>query len=97
MEHIVQFAISIDDQTIQKRIEENAYQDICNKLVDEARDRLPHESWGKRVLWNDIVSEAIGNFITDHKDEVIDAAAEKLASSYSRTKAYKEKMKEAME
>lgn len=30
MEHIVQFAISIDDKTIQNRIEECAYADVLN-------------------------------------------------------------------
>lgn len=33
MEHIVQFAISIDDETIQNRIEEHAYTDVLNKLT----------------------------------------------------------------
>lgn len=40
MEHIVQFAINIDDQTIKKRLEENAYQDICDRLVNEAYNYL---------------------------------------------------------
>ena len=63
MEHIVQFAIGIDDNAIKKRIEENAYDDILEK----------------------------------NRDDIIDAAAEKLCESFKRTKAYKEKMTEVME
>lgn len=33
MEHIVQFAISIDDKAIQNRIEEYAYKDVLDKIV----------------------------------------------------------------
>lgn len=33
MEHIVQFAINIDDKAIQNRIEEHAYTDVLNKLT----------------------------------------------------------------
>lgn len=34
MEHIVQFAIGIDDKAIQNRIEEHAYADVLAKLTD---------------------------------------------------------------
>lgn len=33
MEHIVQFAIGIDDKAIQNRIEEHAYADVLAKLT----------------------------------------------------------------
>lgn len=33
MEHIVQFAIGIDDKAIQNRIEEHAYSDVLDKLT----------------------------------------------------------------
>lgn len=33
MEHIVQFAIGIDDKAIQNRIEEHAYEDVLDKLT----------------------------------------------------------------
>ena len=38
MEHIVQFAIGIDDKAIQNRIEEHAYTDVLAKLTKEATD-----------------------------------------------------------
>ena len=38
MEHIVQFAIGIDDKAIQNRIEEYAYKDVLDKIVKETMD-----------------------------------------------------------
>lgn len=40
MEHIVQFAIGIDDKTIQNRIEEHAYADVLDKLTKNAVDSV---------------------------------------------------------
>lgn len=98
MEHIVQFGINIDDQTIQKRIEENGYNDIIDKLVEEAKNDLP-KTWyrGNTIAWQDMVNSRLDLFIAEHRDEVIDAAAEKLLDSYKRTKAFKEKMGKVME
>lgn len=95
MEHIVQFAISIDDQTIQKRLEENAYDDIINKLMRECKKSLPRKY--SDVDWRWLVEDILGVFVENHKDEIIDAAAKNLCESYKRTKAYKEKMAEAMD
>jgi hypothetical protein len=36
MEHIVQFAIGIDDKAIQNRIEEHAYTDVLQTLANVA-------------------------------------------------------------
>ena len=99
MEHIVQFAISIDDAAIQKRIEENGYNDVLNKLVEKAKDDLPKTSSfsGKYVNWRYLVDERLDSFIELHKDEIINLAAEKLCESFKRTKAYKDYMIESME
>lgn len=40
MEHIVQFAIGIDDKAIQNRIEEYAYRDVLDKLAKNAMDSV---------------------------------------------------------
>lgn len=40
MEHIVQFAIGIDDKAIKERIEEYAYRDVLDKLTKEATDTV---------------------------------------------------------
>ena len=98
MEHIVQFAIGIDDKAIQKRIEESAYDDIVAKLVADAERSLPKNGgWdSNRVNWRRMMEEQLDLFAEKHKDEIINAAAEKLVESFKRTKAFKERMAEAM-
>lgn len=102
MEHIVQFAISIDDQTIQKRLEENGYNDILDKIMEEINhdDKLPGVYYGGtkgKVNWSQMAFMSVDRLVDEHKDEIIEAAAEKLAESYKRTKAYKEKMGDTAE
>lgn len=94
MEHIVQFAINIDDQTIKNRLEENAYNDICKKIEKEALERVPRR-YGQ-PLWDNLIEGALADMLQDNKDEIINLAAEKLVESYKRTKVYKDTMKNAM-
>ena len=98
MEHIVQFAIGIDDNAIKKRVEDNAYDDILEKLVKEAKNSLPRsKSFGSAVNWRYLVDDRLDCFLEKNRDDIIDAAAEKLCESFKRTKAYKEKMTEVVE
>lgn len=99
MEHIVQFAISMDDEAIKKKLEERGYEDIINKLMCELKQSrdIPKKDWSRDVDWERLACRAMGSFIEEHKDEIIDAAAAKLCESYKRTKAYREKMAEAMD
>lgn len=94
MEHIVQFAIGFDDEGIRKRLEENAYNDILDKLVNEAKKGLSLNcsEYYQRQRWESIVEGALHNYFDENKDAILDLAASKLAEYYKRTKAYKEKM-----
>lgn len=99
MEHIVQFAIGIDDKAIQKRIEDNAYNDVVEKLTAQAEKNLPRKSSMTvgSINWRYLMEEELSSFAERHKDEIIEAAAEKLVESFKRTKAFKEHMADAME
>ena len=94
MEHIVQFAIGIDDEGIRKRIEENAYNDILNKLMNEAKKgiSLNCSEYYQRQRWESIVNEALHNYFDENKETIIDLTATKLAESYKLTKKKKKKM-----
>lgn len=96
MEHIVQFAINIDDETIKRRLEDNAYNDICKKIEKDAIERVVPTRYG-RPVWNDLIDGALSDFLQDNKDAIIDLAAEKLVNAYKRTKAYKDTMKNALD
>lgn len=94
MEHIVQFAINIDDQTIKDRLEENAYNDICKQLKKDAIATLPRP-YG-RSIWSNLIEGALADMLQDNKDEIINLAAEKMVESYRRSKAYRDTMKNAL-
>lgn len=92
MEHIVQFAINIDDETIQNRIEEHAYTDVLNKLTKNAVDSVfSHSSaYSRDIMWEGLMEEALQSFLEERKDEIIDKAANMLADRFQRTKKYRE-------
>lgn len=94
MEHIVQFAINIDDETIQNRIEEHAYTDVLNKLTKNAVDSVfSHSSaYSRDIMWERLMGEALQSFLEERKDEIIDKAAHMLADRFQRTKKYREAM-----
>lgn len=99
MEHIVQFAIGIDDETIQNRIEEHAYSDVLNKLTKNAVDSFfSHSSaYTRDIMWEGLMGEALQSFLEERKDEIIDKAANMLADRFQRTKKYREAMDAAIE
>ena len=94
MEHIVQFAIGIDDKAIQNRIEECAYTDVLNKLTKNAVDSVfAHTSaYSRELMWEKLLDNALQNFLEERKDEIIDEAANRLADRFQRTKKYREAM-----
>lgn len=99
MEHIVQFAINIDDKTIQNRIEEHAYTDVLAKLTKEAVDSVfAHTSaYSREIMWKSLMENALQSFLEERKDEIIDKAANMLTDRFQRTKKYREAMGDAIE
>lgn len=94
MEHIVQFAIGIDDKAIQNRIEEHAYTDVLDKIVKEAMDSVfAHtNAYSRENMWKSLMEDALQSFLEERKDEIIDKAANMLADRFQRTKKYREAM-----
>lgn len=94
MEHIVQFAIGIDDKAIQNRIEEYAYTDVLDKLAKNAVDSVFSytNAYSRDTMWEGLMGEALQSFLEERKDEIIDKAANMLADRFQRTKKYREAM-----
>lgn len=99
MEHIVQFAIGIDDKAIQNRIEEYAYRDVLDKLAKNAVDSVfAHtNAYSRENMWKTLMEDALRSFLEERKDEIIDKAANMLAVRFQRTKKYREAMGDAIE
>lgn len=94
MEHIVQFAIGIDDKAIQNRIEEYAYKDVLDKIAKETMDSVfaNTNAYTREEMRRTMMGDALRSFLEERKDEIIDKAATMLADRFQRTKKYWEAM-----
>lgn len=101
MEHILQFAVSIDDEAIEAKIEEKAIEKLSNELLDGVK-----KSFGVRKSWQgdnyadslimDIVTDTIKKICKDHEDEIVRNATAIAAERLVKTKSFKEKVEATM-
>ena len=93
MEHIVQFAISIDDQTIAKKIEDNAEKQIIKQIEQQIRNGLFEHYYSsnadEKSELNEYSKRIVENFLEKHKEEILEKAAIHLSDKLVRTKAGK--------
>jgi hypothetical protein len=91
MEHIVQFAIGIDDEAITERIQENAEKIITQNIqqkVERSIFKFDYRGRAENRL-NDAAETVLTNWLESHKDEIIKLASKALADKMIRTKAVK--------
>lgn len=91
MDHLVQFTISIDDAHIAQKVEAEAARAMESEILKVCKSQIGYEAnyWGGNEP-GPALKKAIDNFMNDHREEIIDKAADKLAERLSRTKVVKE-------
>lgn len=87
MEHIVQIGVSVDDDRIEKAVVESA----TKAITKEMREHI-FSYYGGGLTGT--AEEIVQNCINEWKPEIIEKAAEQVAESIKRSKAYREKVKE---
>ena len=98
MEHIVQFAIGIDDEAIRKRIEASAEKQIIDSIREDISDHIFRETtWAKDSVLQNWVKDIVVDAILEHKDEIVTSAASQLCEYMKRTKAVKQAVAVAVE
>ena len=98
MEHIVQFAIGIDDEAIRKRIEASAENQIIDSIREDISDHIFRETtWAKDSVLQNWVKDIVVEAILEHKDDIIKSAAMELCEYMKRTKAVREAVAGAVE
>ena len=98
MEHIVQFAIGIDDEAIRKRIEQTAEMQIVDSIKEDISDHIFRETtWAKDSVLQNWVKDIVIEAVLEHKDDIIKAAAMELCEYMKRTKAVREAVAGAVE
>ena len=94
MEHIVQFAIGIDDETIKKNISEHAENTITKQLLDDVeRIIFDTDSWGRTInkgRASSFTERQFEKFLEDNRDNILEIAGKYLADKLVRTKRGKE-------
>lgn len=96
MEHIVQFAVGIDDKAIVENVTKHAEETITKELTQQVRNRLFESSYYNKNATekdplNAYAERLLTKWLDDHKEEIVDKAAKLLADKLSRTKAVKER------
>ena len=102
-EHMLQFGVWIDDDAIQKHIEES----ITNRALEEAAAmekaankyfKEKKSSWSTISRIDELAENAISReakaYIDEHSKEIIDTVVSKLTSSVVNTKVFKEAVQE---
>lgn len=95
MEHIVQFAVDIDDERIVKKVEEYAVKEITNNLQQQVANKLFDSMYYntdariERDPLSRFSESIIDSFFEKYKDIIIDKAAKRLADRLARTKVAK--------
>lgn len=94
MEHIIQFGISIDDDCIRKKVEEQATHSVIRQISSNVENAVK-EKWGytRRDHWREIVADQANKFVEEHKGEIIDTAIGLIAEKMQKSKAYREACK----
>lgn len=94
MEHIVQFAIGIDDEAIRKNISEHAENIITKQLLDDVeRIIFDTDSWGRTInksRASSFTERQFEKFLEDNRGDILEIAGKYLADKLVRTKRGKE-------
>lgn len=94
MEHIVQFAIGIDDETIKKNISEHAEKTITEQLLNDVeRIVFDTDSWGRTVnksRASSFTERQFEKFLEDNRESILEIAGKYLADKLARSKRGKE-------
>ena len=92
MEHIVQFAISIDDEAVKKICEESAAKQIKDDILDfsHGQDRWNNKRNPSPVHLTEMFQDEIKEYIKEHGDEIVSLAVAEVARNMMKTKQVKE-------
>lgn len=99
MEHIVQFAVGIDDDAIIKKIEEYAVKTITTELKQSVADKIFEPAYYTSRYANPISDPLskfsagiVSQFLDENRDVILEKAAVMLADKMFKSKTVREKM-----
>lgn len=102
MEHVIQFAVGIDDDRIVNLVEENASKHIIGELKQQVANRIFSANYYDKNAdpSRDQLSEAsvqiVSDFLKANKDTIVERASEILADKMFKSKTIREKIKDSL-
>ena len=103
MRHEIMLPIEINTDAVEQKIMADAYRDVTDWLKQQVMDKgIPHKQkmrWDDppQPDWRELACHAANALMDEYKDEIIEAAASKIATRMSKTKAFKEAVAEVVE
>lgn len=101
MEHIVQFAIGIDDEAIKNRITDTAEKQITESIQKDVEKTIFDSGWRSGEIDKNNPKEWVRDMVKEvieaNKDQIIEAAVVELAKNMAKTKAVKEAIGKVVE
>ena len=93
MEHIIQFAISMEDEAIKAQVAKNAEKAIIENIQKDVEAKVFEiDRWcgsQRKIKLSEWTERVVEAFLEKHKDKIIDLAARLLADKLARSKAGK--------
>ena len=95
-EHIVQFAVGIDDEHIQKIMEESAAKQIMDDIKEFSHGKQYYSNRLNDEPKNlqEIFQEEIAKYVKEHVDEIMDKVIVEVSKNMMKTKKVKEAIEE---
>lgn len=100
MEHILQFAIGIDEDRIQEEIKRSAVNKISNELVDAAKKELGQDYYGRfsgECKLYKMAEAAIKNVVKARENYIIESITKNVAEGLVRSPKFREKVLNKLE
>lgn len=100
MQHILNIAFDFDDGKVKKQVEaaiENNLNDIIKAIITDQIAPMGYDIYTRKRErnWDNFnakVDRELKIFIEDHKEEILERSATKIAESLKRTKLWREKV-----
>ena len=92
MEHIVQFAVSVDDDRIQKIMEESAAKQVADDIKAASHGLSYYDNGVNKEpeKLKALFSDEIAKYVKEHADEIVKLVVAEVSKNMMKTKKIKE-------
>lgn len=98
MEHILQFAVNIDDERIVRTVEERAMKKALEDVDAAVKAKTDRKyRWDNYTFLEERIRDGVNKLIESRKEEIIDRAVVILAEKLARTKVVRDAVGKVVE